>query len=57
MWERKVLLSRTESLSGGKKEKLILERGMDTDVRERKLMMGRGIGYWKKRNRCLKEEN
>lgn len=50
MWERKVLLSRTESLSGRKKEKLILERGMDTDVRERKLMMGRGIGYWKKRN-------
>jgi len=37
MWERKVLLPRTESLSGRKKEKLILERGVDTDVRERKL--------------------
>ena len=50
MWERKVLLPRTESLSGRKKEKLILERRMDTDVRERKVMMGRGIRYWKKRN-------
>lgn len=48
---RKVLLSRTESLSGRKKEKLILERGwilMSREREKRKLMMGRGIGYLEK---------